>query len=128
MMADMTSEKIVNMTVNNSNVGTGIGQIQEHLHTSNFVSMVSVPTNRSLNQPNPTAALLHAYLTLNGLTKSNNDNCSPNSTAVSHSSVATMMLNAVSVDSLASGGKDEFYIKVINSDKKKEFNTYVRTC
>ena len=116
-------ERVVNVTVNNNN-GSGITSISS--------SPKIEPGNRPLiptatsTTASTTAALVQAYLTLNNITRSSGNNnirntsnsCAPNNAVVTPDS-------SVSLAPIRNEVKCEFYVKVINPDKKKEFSTYV---
>ena len=112
-------ERVVNVTVNNNN-GSGITSISS--------SPITEPGNRPLipTATSTTGARVQAYLTLNNITRSSGNNnirntsnsCTPNNAVVTPDS-------SVSLAPIRNEVKCEFYVKVINPDKKKEFNTYV---
>ena len=120
----LTGERVVNVTVNNNN-----GSRTTSISSS---PIIDGPGNRPLIQVKPmatstTAALVQAYLIPNNITRSSGNNnirnisniCAPNNAVVTPDP-------SVSLAPIRNKVKCEFYVKVINPDKKKEFNTYKR--
>ena len=112
------SKRVVNVTMNNN---TRSGTKSNGTSISSLISITdeSGSNRRPLTQVKPVsalvstiaAALVQAYFTLN-----NNLHAPNNAVVMSAPSVSVVSIKKVKYD---------FYVKVINSDKKKEFNIYV---
>ena len=120
-------ERVVNVTVNNNN-GSGITSISSSpiIEPGNRPLIPTATSTTASTMASTTAALVQAYLTLNNITRSSGNN---NIRNTSNSCVPNIELltpdSSVSLAPIRNEVKCEFYVKVINPDKKKEFNTYV---
>ena len=107
------SERIVNVTVNNNTSSKSNGNSNS--------SLITGQNHQPLNHVKPvsttTAALVQAYLTLNNMA---------NTTRSSSNNVRTPIdNNAVVMSAPSVSVKCDFYVKVLNPNRKKEFSTYV---